>query len=86
MPLDDLMREIPVMLRTLERDLPEELRKFLALDPSAREAAVPLICGAAERCARLMEAVARMLMQEKPELGGDVGGGGGGGARAQAGE
>lgn len=70
--LDDLMREIPVMLRTLERDLPEELRKFLALDPSAREAAVPLICGAAERCARLMEAVARMLMQEKPELGGDV--------------
>ncbi|MCC5841278.1 MAG: Na/Pi cotransporter family protein [Opitutales bacterium] len=70
--LDDLMREIPVLLRTLERDLPEELQKFLAVGAPAREAAVPLICGAADRCARLMEAVARMLMQEKPELGGDV--------------
>lgn len=70
--LDDFMREVPVMLRTLQRDLPEEARKFLDAGPQQRAAALPILQGAADRCGRLTETVARMLMQEKPELGDEV--------------
>lgn len=67
--LDDLMREIPIMLRTLHRDLYSEVRKLLSGNPQTVEQALPIIREAADRCAQLMEIVAKMLMQENVDVG-----------------
>lgn len=70
--IDDLMREIPIMIRTLERDILEEAVDLLRHHQSSLPTALPILHEASRRCAQQMETVARMLMQEKPELGEEI--------------
>lgn len=70
--MDDLMRELPVMVRTFQRDMLRELQKLIEKHPEALPIATPLLNEAAQRCAQQMEIVARMLMQYKPELGQEI--------------
>lgn len=67
--IDDFMRELPIIVRTLGRELLAETDELLNRYPSRLETVRPLLIEAAERLSRQMENVARMLMQEKPEIG-----------------
>ena len=70
--IDDLMREIPIMIRTLERDSLEEATDLLRFHSSSLPTALPILEEANRRCSIQMETVARMLMQEKAELGEEI--------------
>lgn len=70
--LDDLMREMPVIVRTFERDLLEEAQELIAKSPGAIEKALPLLEEAARRCAQQIESIARMLMQQNRDLARDI--------------
>ncbi|MCC5868236.1 MAG: Na/Pi cotransporter family protein [Gammaproteobacteria bacterium] len=67
--MDDFMRELPIIARTLGADLRDELERLLKQHPKAVEAARPLLVEAAGRLTQQMNTVARMLMRERPELG-----------------
>lgn len=67
--MDDFMRELPMIVRTLGPELHDEARRLLQASPRALEAARPLVLDAAARFTQQMNTVARMLMRERPELG-----------------
>ena len=67
--IDDFMRELPIIVRTLGRELLAETDELLKRYPQQLEQVRPLLIEAAQRLSRQMENVARMLMQEKPEMG-----------------
>ncbi|MCG5498209.1 Na/Pi cotransporter family protein [Ectothiorhodospira variabilis] len=67
--LDDFMRELPLIVRTLGEDMHDEVRRLLEHDTASVEAARPLLLEAASRFTQQMNTVARMLMRERPELG-----------------
>ncbi|SEP69032.1 phosphate:Na+ symporter [Ectothiorhodospira magna] len=67
--LDDFMRELPMIVRTLGPELHDEVRRLLQASPEALDAAQPLVLDAAARFTQQMNTVARMLMRERPELG-----------------
>ncbi len=67
--LDDFMRELPIIVRTLGPDLYDEVTRLLRDHPDAVESARPLLVDAAARLAQQMNTVSRMLMRERPELG-----------------
>lgn len=67
--LDDLMREIPLVVRSMERDMLNEAKALLALGPEAISGALPLLEEARKRFATLTESVAQMLLQQDPDLG-----------------
>lgn len=67
--LDDFMRELPIIVRTLGPDLYGEVVRLLREHPGAVVSARPLLIEAAARLSQQMNTVARMLMRERPELG-----------------
>ncbi|MBK5937076.1 Na/Pi cotransporter family protein [Halorhodospira halophila] len=67
--LDDFMRELPMIVRTLGGDMHEQIRRLLEHDAESVAAARPLLLEAASRFTQQMNTVARMLMRERPELG-----------------
>lgn len=67
--IDDFMRELPIIVRTLGRELLAETEELLSRYPDRLEQVRPLLIEAARRLSQQMETVARMLMQEKPEMG-----------------
>ncbi|WP_018872075.1 Na/Pi cotransporter family protein [Thioalkalivibrio sp. ALJ16] len=67
--LDDFMRELPVIVRTLGTNLHEDVERLLQAHPDALAAARPVLSEAATRLSQQMNTVARMLMRERPELG-----------------
>lgn len=67
--LDDFMRELPIISRTLGPDLYGEVASLLREHPDAVASARPLLIEAAARLSQQMNTVARMLMRERPEFG-----------------
>jgi len=67
--IDDFMRELPIIVRTLGRELLAETDELLSRYSSQLDQVRPLLIEASGRLSRQMENVARMLMQEKPEMG-----------------
>ncbi|MCC5795440.1 MAG: Na/Pi cotransporter family protein [Chromatiales bacterium] len=67
--LDDFMRELPVIVRTLGPELHDEIERLLTAHPDAVDKARPVLIDAAARMSQQMNTVARMLMRERPELG-----------------
>ncbi|WP_019021495.1 Na/Pi cotransporter family protein [Thioalkalivibrio sp. ALE23] len=67
--LDDLMRELPVIVRTLGPGLYHDVERLVRDHPEAVASAHPLLEEAANRLSQQMNTVARMLMRERPELG-----------------
>ncbi|MBK1735975.1 sodium:phosphate symporter [Halorhodospira abdelmalekii] len=67
--IDDFMRELPMILRTLGPDCHDKLQRLLRLPPPAIERARPLLLEASARFSKQLNTVARMLMRERPELG-----------------
>lgn len=67
--LEDFMRELPIIVRTLGPDLHDEVLRLLRDHPEALNSARPLLIEAAARLSQQMNTVSRMLMRERPELG-----------------
>ena len=67
--LDDFMRELPIIVRTLGPGLYGEVERLLRDHPDKVSSARPLLVEAATRLAQQMNTVARMLMRERPEFG-----------------
>ncbi|ABM62085.1 Na/Pi cotransporter family protein [Halorhodospira halophila] len=67
--LDDFMRELPMIVRTLGPDMHDQVRRLLEHHEESVEASRPLLLEAASRFTQQMNTVARMLMRERPELG-----------------
>ncbi|BAU58633.1 sodium-dependent phosphate transporter [Halorhodospira halochloris] len=67
--LDDFMREVPMIVRTLGHEMHDQVGRLLEYDRSAVEVARPLILEAAARFTKQMNTVARMLLRERPDLG-----------------
>ncbi len=67
--LDDFMRELPIIVRTLGPDLYGEVERLLRDYPDKAPSARPLLIEAAARLSQQMNTVARMLMRERPEFG-----------------
>ncbi|WP_018860510.1 Na/Pi cotransporter family protein [Thioalkalivibrio sp. ALJ3] len=67
--LDDFMRELPVIVRTLGPNLYEDVERLVRTHPNALDAARPVLAEAATRLSQQMNTVARMLMRERPEFG-----------------
>ena len=70
--LDDFMRELPIIVRTLGPDLYGEVERLLREHPDKAASARPLLVEAAARLSQQMNTVARMLMRERPEFGRSV--------------
>lgn len=67
--LDDFMRELPIIVRTLGPDLYGEVERLLRDHPEKVASARPLLIEAAARLSQQTNTVARMLMRERPEFG-----------------
>ncbi len=67
--MDDFMRELPIVLRTLGPDLCHSIERLLQESPDRVAAARPLLIEAGGRFNQQLNTVARMLMRERPELG-----------------
>ena len=67
--LDDFMRELPMIVRTLGPDMHDQVRRLLDHDADSVAAARPLLLEAAAQFSQQMTTVARMLMRERPQLG-----------------
>lgn len=70
--MDDFLREMPLIVRTLGRELLEGTEALLAEHAEGLTRFRDLPLEASDRLGRQMESVARMLLQEKPELGRDI--------------
>jgi len=67
--IDDFMRELPIMLRTMGPDFCDAISRLLRQGPDQLAAARPLLLEAGGRFNQQLNTVARMLMRERPELG-----------------
>ncbi len=67
--MDDFMRELPIVLRTLGPDFCDAIARLLRQHPEQWAAAQPLLIEAGDRFNKQLNTVARMLMRERPELG-----------------
>lgn len=67
--MDDLMRELPIIVRTLGPDLRDAIERLLHYGPEILESGRPLMAEAAGRLNQQLNTIARMLMRERPELG-----------------
>lgn len=70
--VEDLMREMPVMIRILEKELPREARLLMEKHRSGLPEALPILEEASRRCSQQMEAVAVMLMHQDASRGNDI--------------
>lgn len=70
--VEDLMREMPVMIRILEKELPREARLLMEKHRAGLPEALPVLKEASRRCAQQMEAVAVMLMHQDASRGNDI--------------
>ncbi len=70
--MDDFLRELPLIVRTLGRELLDETETLLSQYADALPQYRDLLIEASDRLGRQMESVARMLLQEKPELGREI--------------
>ena len=70
--MDDFLRELPLIVRTLGRELLDETETLLGKLAEALPQYRDLLVEASERLGRQMESVARMLLKEEPELGREI--------------
>ncbi|MCH8477759.1 MAG: Na/Pi symporter [Wenzhouxiangella sp.] len=70
--MDDFLRELPLIVRTLGRELLDETETLLGKHAEALPQYRDLLLEASSRLGRQMESVARMLLTEEPELGGEI--------------
>lgn len=70
--MDDFLREMPLIVRTLGRELLEGTQKLIRQHAEGLDEYQDLPLEASDRLGQLMESVARMLLHEKPELGSDI--------------
>ncbi|TVR62388.1 MAG: Na/Pi cotransporter family protein [Gemmatimonadales bacterium] len=70
--MDDFLREMPLIVRTLGRELLEGTQTLLREHADGLPGYRDLALEASDRLGRQMEIVARMLLQEKPELGREI--------------
>ncbi|TVP53319.1 MAG: Na/Pi cotransporter family protein [Halomonadaceae bacterium] len=67
--MDDLMREMPFIVRALGPDLRDAIERLLNSGTEPLTASQPLLVEAAARLKQQLNTIARMLMREKPKLG-----------------
>lgn len=70
--LDDLLRELPLMLRSATRDIPEEVIRLITLNKNDAGRYVSLIEESLKRYVNLLGMVSAMLMKENPEAGKEI--------------
>lgn len=70
--MDDFLRELPLIVRTLGRELLDETETLLDRHADALPRYRALLLEASDRLGVQMASVARMLLQEKPELGREI--------------
>ncbi|MGY6630691.1 MAG: Na/Pi cotransporter family protein [Wenzhouxiangella sp.] len=70
--MDDFLRELPLIVRTLGRELLDETQTLLDTHADDLPRYRDLLLEASDRLGRQMESVARMLLQERPELGREI--------------
>ncbi len=70
--MDDFLRELPLIVRTLGRELLDETQTLLEKHIDELPGYRDLLLEASDRLGRQMESVSRMLLQERPELGREI--------------
>ncbi|MCH8473999.1 MAG: Na/Pi symporter [Opitutales bacterium] len=67
--LDDLLRELPLMIRSVTRDIPEEVASLLGQSPEPDSRAEEVVREVFGRFVSLLQKVSTMLMRENPAMG-----------------